>query len=274
MTFPQNEGAELPTLTPYPAEPGIATGAAIVVCPGGGYIRHADHEGEPVTRWLNGLGITALILRYRVAPDRHPGPLEDGLWAMRTARAQAAALGIDPGRVGILGFSAGGHLAATVATEAPAPFVDSVDGHPDQRSRLPVQSAMSYDGLPSRPDLAVLIYPVISLQDAYGHTGSRLSLLGDPPDPALCEALSADLRVTAGTPPTFLVHSIDDGAVPVENSLVMASALRKSGVAFAMQIYETGGHGYGLATPDREYGAWPAACAAWLRVRGFARGDG
>jgi acetyl esterase/lipase len=236
----RDDDDDLPTLTIVrPAHP---TGAACVVCPGGGYGVHAPHEREPIGDWLASLGITAALLKYRLGPRyRHPAMLTDALQALRRTRALD---GIDPQRVGILGFSAGGHLASTAAT--------------------------LFTGDADRPDFAVLIYPVIQLDGPTAHVGSRINLLGELPDAMLVAQLCTDTAVTARTPPTFLVHSTDDTPVPVENSLRFAAALAAAGVPFGMQIYSQGGHGFGLGSLDApETLAWPSACAAWLRTQGF-----
>jgi acetyl esterase/lipase len=248
-----DETPPIPTLTLYPA--GTPNGAAMVVCPGGGYGGHADHEGEPVARWLNTLGVTCVVLRDRLGPQsRHPMMLEDAARAVRTVRARAEEWRVDPQRVGILGFSAGGHLASTLATH----FQAGDPSAPDEVDRLS-----------SRPDLAVLIYPVITLSDPHTHTGSRQNLLGDAPPEDLVSLLSNETQVTAETPPTFLVHAADDGPVPPENSLLFALALSHYHVPFALHLYEKGGHGFGLGGNDPVLSAWPARCAEWLRGRGF-----
>ena len=247
-----------PRLTPYlPATPngsGDAPRAAIVVCPGGGYGRRAPHEGEPVARWLNGLGIAAFVLDYRVAPFRHPFPLLDAQRALRTVRHRAAAWRVDPRRVGILGFSAGGHLAATAATHHDA-------GDPT--------AADPIDRLSSRPDLLVLCYPVITFAGPARHAGSMRNLLGDAPTEAQQRHLSGELQVNANTPPTFLWHTAEDAGVPVENSLLFASALGRHGVPFALHVFPQGRHGLGLATDAPGASAWPALCATWLRTLSF-----
>jgi acetyl esterase/lipase len=229
-----------------------------VVCPGGGYQHLADHEGEPVARWANENGAAGLVLRYRLAPRyRHPAMLHDVLRALRTVRARADEWGLDPARVAVLGFSAGGHLASTAATLYDA-------GRPDDPDPVERQS--------SRPDAAVLVYPVITLQGPSAHTGSRGNLAGGDAEPDLLDLLSTDERVTSDTPPTFLVHSSDDGPVPVENSLRFAAALAAHKVPFAMQVYESGGHGYGMGRAgDPTTSEWPRQCAHWLRARGFFR---
>lgn len=246
---------DIPTLTPYLAPRDKATGAAIVVCPGGGYQHLADHEGGPVAEWLNSVGVTAFVLKYRLGPTyHHPAELHDAARAIRTVRARAKEWGIDPQRIGILGFSAGGHLAATAGTHFTAGQADAVD---------PIERVSS------RPDLMILIYPVITMRD-WTHGGSKLNLLGKDPPADLVALLSNEEQVTKETPPTFLVHTMTDTTVPVENSMMFATALRKAGVPFEFHLYERGPHGFGLAPKDPILSSWPGRCADWLRVHGFA----
>lgn len=251
---------DIPKLTVYLPATNLATGAAIVICPGGGYGHLARHEGEDYARWLNEQGIAGFVLRYRLgsAGYRHPAMLQDAARALRTVRARAAELGVDPRRVGIMGSSAGGHLASTLLTHFDA-------GQPDAADAIERQS--------SRPDLGILCYPVITLGE-FTHRGSRKNLLGDDPDPALIELLSNERQVTSNTPPCFIWHTWEDKGVPVENSLQFAAALRRAGVPFALHIYERGGHGLGLGTsqwqPESRH-PWTRDCEFWLRERGFGR---
>lgn len=248
---------DVPTLTVYRPEEGKASGAAIVVCPGGGYGGLAAHEGEPVARWLNEVGVTAFVLKYRLGPRyHHPAMLDDAGRAIRTVRARAAEWGVDPKRIGILGFSAGGHLASTAGTHFDAGDPASAD---------PIARASS------RPDLMVLVYPVISFSTPYGHRGSLRNLLGDNPDPEVVESLSNELQVTKETPPAFLVHSHEDTVVPPENSMLFVMALRRNGVPSELHMFEKGQHGYGMALDDPELKAWPEACKHWLRRHGFVK---
>jgi acetyl esterase/lipase len=247
---------DIPTLTPYFPQKEKATGAAIIVCPGGGYSHLAEHEGRPVAEWLNTLGITAFVLKYRLGPRyHHPAPLQDAARAIRTLRAHAAEWSIDPNRIGILGFSAGGHVASTIGTHFDAGKQN--DSDPIER-------------MSSRPDLMVLIYPVITMKQ-FTHAGSKQLLLGQNPSADLVTLMSSDEQVTKETPPAFLVHTANDPAVPVENSLRFAEALRKVGVPFELNIYEAGPHGFGLGGEDPVLSTWPARCADWLRRHGFAR---
>ena len=251
------EAADIPTLTPYLPPKEKRTGAAIVICPGGGYRALADHEGRPVAEWLNSLGIAAFVLKYRLGPRYgHPAPLQDAARALRTVRARAAEWDIRPDRIGILGFSAGGHLASTLGTH----FDVGQPGHHDPIERVS-----------SRPNLMVLIYPVISMKGPAAHSGSRRNLLGPAPTPELLTLLSNEEQVTKETPPAFLIHTVEDQGVPYENSLMFAQALRKAGVAHEFHLYERGRHGFGLALNDPILSSWPRRCADWLRLHGFAK---
>ncbi len=250
------EAEDIPTLTPFIVPKERATGAAVIVFPGGGYTHLADHEGRPVAEWLNTLGINAFVLKYRLGPRyHHPAPLNDAARAIRLVRSQSVEWGIDPQRVGVLGFSAGGHLAATAGTHFDSGKADA----PDRIERLS-----------SRPDLMILIYPVITMLDR-AHVGSRTNLLGPNPSADLARLLSNELQVTKETPPAFLVHTMTDKTVPVENSLEFVMALRKAGVPFEFHLYEQGPHGFGLGTKDPILSTWPERCAAWLRLHKFAR---
>ncbi len=250
------EPADVPTVTVYMAPSTDARPtAAIVVCPGGGYGGLAPHEAEPIARWLNTLGVTGVVLKYRLGPRyRHPAMLHDAQRAIRTVRARAKEWKVDPNRVGILGFSAGGHLAATASTQFDK-------GDPNAADAVDRQS--------SRPDASVLVYPVITMTDPHTHAGSRRNLLGEQPTKEQIEQMSAEKRVTKDTPPTFIFHTADDQPVPVENALMYAAALRKNGVKFELHVYEHGRHGVGLAQDDPVLATWPGRCADWLRGKGF-----
>lgn len=222
---------------------------AMLVLPGGGYERHADHEAEPVAEWLASLGIHAFVLRYRVAPHRHPAPLADAKSALAWIRSGGHGLGVDVSRVGVLGFSAGGHLAATLASGVPAGD-DALDV-PD-----------------SRPDLAILCYPVLSFESAV-HQGSIDNLLGPSPSQDLLAGLSAERTVNARTPPAFIWHTFDDAAVDVQHSLRYALAMRQAAVPAELHVFPRGRHGLGLAAGEAGVERWTELCATWLAGHGW-----
>jgi acetyl esterase/lipase len=246
-------GEETPMLVPYLVEDCQPT-SGVVVLPGGGYMKRADHEGEPVAKWLNSLGISAFVLHYRVAPYQHPSPLLDVQRAIRTIRFKANDWGIDPKRIGVLGFSAGGHLAATAGTHFDEGNLHATD---------PVERESS------RPDLLVLCYPVITFQGPYRHQGSIDYLLGDQPTEADLETLSNEKQVTELTPPTFLWHTADDASVHVENSFLFARALREKEIPFELHVFEQGRHGLGLANEEDQVRDWQSQCARWLKKHNF-----
>lgn len=244
-----------PSLTIYLPSSEKSQRVGIVVCPGGGYGHLAMvHEGKDIAEWLNSIGVAAFVLKYRLAPRyQHPAPLQDAQRAIRLVRSRASEWGIDPARVGIIGFSAGGHLASTVATHFDG-------GNPQAKEALDTAS--------SRPDFVILGYPVISFIEPFAHAGSRRNLLGTDPDPVLVKSLSNETQVTAETPPTFLMHTSGDTGVPPENSVAFYLALRKAGVPAELHIYERGRHGLGLAPADPALSSWPQRAESWLRVRG------
>jgi acetyl esterase/lipase len=246
-----------PTIECFLLPRGAHLHPVVVVCPGGGYARLADdHEGTRIAAWLNSVGVSAVILRYRMPSDsimteKKIGPLQDAQEALRTVRRHAQEWGIDPVKIGILGFSAGGHLAASASTR----FAEHVYPGADPTS--------------ARPDFSILIYPVISMDTLYGHTGSRVNLLGTaPPDDEIRRA-SNELRVTADTPPAFLVHAADDETVSPMNSIRYFEALKAHNVPAELHLYERGGHGFGLARSGGTESAWPDACVRWLKARGI-----
>ena len=244
-----------PTLTIYRAPRGNS-GTAIIVAPGGGYGALAtEHEGRQFAYWFNAMGVNAFVLKYRLGPRyHHPIELGDAQRAIRIVRARATEFGVTSDRIGMMGFSAGGHLASTAATHFDA-------GKPD--------AADPIDRAGSRPDFLILGYPVISFDPAVAHAGSVRNLLGDNPDPKLVEDLSNDLRVTPQTPPTFLFHTTNDNGVPVENSVRFFLALRKAKVPAEMHLFENGPHGVGMALSDPALSAWPSLLMNWLRARGL-----
>lgn len=252
--------ADKPALFLYPAPADRATGAGVVVCPGGGYTMLATgHEGRAVAEWLNEYGISAFVLRYRHGPRyRHPWPLRDAQRAMRMVRAHAEDWRVDPDRLGMLGFSAGGHLASTVGT------------HIDPGDSTAADSVARFS---TRPDFLTLVYPVISFVAPYAHSGSEDMLLGPDADSSLRRRLSSETQVTARTPPTFLVHTGRDDTVPAENSVSFYLALREAGVPAEMHLYEEGTHGFGLAPTDPVLSSWTDRWVDWVRERGLLGGD-
>ncbi|GAA3409815.1 alpha/beta hydrolase [Paenibacillus hodogayensis] len=248
-----NTVEDRPRLVAFPVR-GDTPSGCIIICPGGGYSNRAAHEGEPIAQWLNSIGVAAFVLHYRVAPYRHPAPLEDCRRAIRWVRSHAAEYNIDPGKIGILGFSAGGHAAAMAG-------IYHEPGRADANDPIERES--------SRPDAMILCYPVISFVQAY-HAGSRKNLLGEDPEQSLYEQLSGELAANAETPPAFLWHTADDAPVPVENSLNLALALSRHKVPFDLHVYESGRHGLGLSETHPEAYTWTLECANWLRKRGIA----
>ena len=250
------EDVDKPALTIYLPDPAKAVGTGVVICPGGGYVNLAmDHEGKQVAEWMNSIGVAAFVLKYRLGPRyHHPAMINDAHRALRIVRARAREFGIAPDRVGIMGFSAGGHLASTAATHFDSGDANAAD---------PIERAGS------RPDFAILCYPVISFTTPYTHRGSRESLLGENPDPKLVESLSNELQVTPQTPATFLFHTDNDPVVPVENSVLFYMALKKAGVPAEMHIFADGPHGVGLAQTHAALSIWPTLLANWMRTRGL-----
>lgn len=235
----------------YHAAAKSQNGAAVLILPGGGYGGLADHEGPVIGDWLASNGIHGVVLRYRLSPNRHPAMINDAQRGMRLTRAHAAEWGINPSRIAVLGFSAGGHLSASLATM----FDEFTNPDDDLAAK---HSA--------RPDAAVLCYPVIDLGE-WAHVGSRHNLLGNPPDPAMVEHMSTHKRVSAKTPPTFLWHTSDDEAVPVEGALLFTMACRKHRVPVEIHSYESGRHGLGLAKDAPDVAPWADACLRFLRRR-------
>jgi acetyl esterase/lipase len=245
-----------PTLTLYPSVNPGSTGTAVIVAPGGSYrILAINHEGRQVANWLNSLGVTAFVLKYRLGPKyHHPIELGDAQRAIRLVRSRAKKLGVQPDRIGFMGFSAGGHLASTVGTH-----FDSGD----------LKATDPIDRVSCRPDFLILAYPVISFVAPYSHSGSAKNLLGPDPDIKLREELSNELHVTSSTPPTFLFTTTTDKTVPAENSVAFYLALHQAGVPVEMHIFEKGPHGVGLDLADPVLGQWPTLLANWMRQRGL-----
>ena len=249
------QDSDRPTLTGFRAvERG--SGASVFIAPGGGYSGLSmNKEGRQLADWYNAMGVAAFVLKYRLGPRyHHPIELGDAQRAIRLVRTRAREFGVAPDRIGIMGFSAGGHLAATAGTH----FDDGKADAPD-----PIDRASS------RPDFMILCYPVASFDPAITHAGSVRNLLGDNPDPALIQELSNELHVTEKTPPTFLFHTTNDSAVPVENSVRFYLALRKAKVPAEMHLFENGPHGVGMALADPALSAWSGLLANWLRARGL-----
>lgn len=256
--------ADKPTLTAY--KPERPNGTAVVVCPGGGYGFLADdHEGKQVAEWLNRHGVTAFVLKYRIVTKERPGPLMeapllDARRAIRTVRAKAKDYGIDPNKVGIWGFSAGGHLASTAATHFDNGLLKDGD---------------EIDKQSSRPDFAILAYPVVTMEDGVTHGGSKRNLLGDKPDPKLVELYSNEKQVTKDTPPVFIFHTSADAAVLPENAVRFYLACKRAKVPVEMHVYEKGRHGVGLGTDpkwtggEKSVATWPDRLADWMKARGL-----
>jgi acetyl esterase/lipase len=248
---------DIPTITAYLPDAGTVAGAAMVICPGGGYGMLADHEGRDYALWLNQHGVAGFVLKYRLGSHgyRHPSMLLDAARAVRWVRAHASDFKIDTHRVGIMGSSAGGHLASTLLTHFDEGDTNSAD-------MLERQS--------SRPELGILCYPVISMGE-FTHHGSRENLLGQNPSPEDVKLLSNELQVTPQTPPCFLWTTFEDDIVPMENTMMFAEALRKNHVPFDLHIYQKGGHGMGLGDkpPFAHTHPWAADCLVWLKVQGF-----
>lgn len=247
---------QIPDISVYLPAKKNATGQAVVICPGGGYVRLAyDWEGSDVARWLGSKGIAAIVLKYRLPISNnnivgYKSPLLDVKRAIRTVRYYASDWNIEKNKIGVMGFSAGGHLASTLGTHFDYGESDAID---------------EIDRMSSRPDFMILMYPVITFSKPFMHRGSRNALLGENPDSSLVNFYSNELQVKDDTPPTFIVHADDDGSVPVENSLVFYEALKKKNVPVEMHIYPEGGHGFGLALGRGHLESWSDRCIDWLR---------
>jgi acetyl esterase/lipase len=247
----------VPMLTMVRAAVDRANGTAVIICPGGGYVRMATaREGDQYAAWLSTLGVTSFVLKYRMQEYGHPAPLQDVLRAVRMLRSRAAEFGIRPDRIGVMGSSAGGHLAASAGT---------LFDHPLGRTGAPL------DSVSARPDFLMLMYPVITMQDPYAHAGSRKALLGGSPSAGNLALMSLEKQVTANTPPTLLIHTQEDTAVPVENSILFYQALTKARVPAEMYLFEHGGHGMGMRDGLGTSSLWPRRAEEWLRDRGLLK---
>ncbi|MEO7190076.1 MAG: alpha/beta hydrolase [Vicinamibacterales bacterium] len=248
--------SDKPSLTIYMPPNTTGPMTAVIIAPGGGYVNLSMNlEGRMPANYLNSLGVAAFVLQYRLGPRyHHPIELGDIQRAVRIVRSRAAEWHLAPDRIGVMGFSAGGHLAATVSTHFDAGNASASD---------------SIDKASSRPDFAILGYPVISMTEAWTHQGSKNALLGPNADSELARSLSTDMSITASTPPTFLFHTNADRTVPAENSVQYYLALRKAGVPAELHIFRNGGHGVGLAMQDPALSEWPRLLAAWLRAGNF-----
>jgi acetyl esterase/lipase len=246
-----------PDLTVFLPAPEKANGAAVLICPGGGYgVLAFDHEGNAIAKWLNDNGIAGIILKYRLPSDqimidKSIGPLQDAQEAMRVIRRNAVSWKINPDRVGVIGFSAGGHLASTLSTH----YAEKVYEVKDNTS--------------ARPNFSLLIYPVVSFDTLITHRGTRNNLIGLKPDIKQVQRFSNELQITADTPPAFLVHSADDKAVPVMNSIGYFTGLQKNNIPVELHIFQKGGHGYGLSPNGGTESSWPALCIKWLKAMGL-----
>ena len=241
----------VPTLTYFPAPRESAAGSAVIVCPGGSYMRLAiEKEGYAYARMLNRIGVSAFVLKYRLVDYGHPAPLRDVLRAIRLVRSRAREFDVREDRIGVMGSSAGGHLAASAAT-----LFDAAEG----RTGAPI------DATSARPDFAILMYPVITMSGPHVHAGSKKSLLGEHPSDALIAHLSVEKQVTKATPPVFLVHTEEDATVPIENSLLFYQALRDAGVPGEAHLYAKGPHGFGITSGLGPTSEWPARLEEWLR---------
>jgi len=246
-----------PTLTVFLPQKEKASGTAVLICPGGGYGALAfNHEGNDIAKWLNDNGIAGIILKYRlpsdlIMKDKSVGPLQDAQEAIRTIRRNAASWNINPSKIGVIGFSAGGHLASTLSTHFDEKVYDIKDN------------------ISARPDFSILMYPVITMDESFTHMGSRKNLIGENPSEEAVRHFSNELQINEKTPPAFLVHSADDKAVPIKNSMTYYESLVKFNIPSELHIFQKGGHGYGLAVNGATQSAWPELCLRWMKTSGF-----
>jgi acetyl esterase/lipase len=242
-----------PTLTVYGPAVDKANGTAVIICPGGGYVNlSVEREGAQYAQWLGTLGVTSFVLKYRMAEFGHPAPLQDVLRAVRLVRSRAAEFGVDPARIGVMGSSAGGHLAASAGT-----LFDHALG----------KTGAALDATSARPDFLMLLYPVITMDGPAVHAGSRKALLGAAPSAETVRLMSVETQVTAATPPALLIHTQADRTVPVENSILFYQALTRAGVPAEMYLFEQGGHGMGMRNGLGTGSEWPRRAEEWLRAR-------
>jgi acetyl esterase/lipase len=250
-----NSNVSEPTLTRIGPAVDRPNGTAVIICPGGGYVRMATaREGDQYAAWLSTLGVTSFILTYRMQEFGHPAPLQDVLRAVRTLRSRAAEFGINPARIGVMGSSAGGHLAASAGT-----LFDNPAG----------RTGAALDKVSARPDFMMLLYPVITMTDPAAHAGSRTALLGAHPSAEAIQLMSIEKQVTSATPPTLLIHTQEDKTVPVENSILFYQALTRAHVPAEMYLFEHGGHGMGMRDGLGTSSEWPRRAEEWLRARGL-----
>ena len=250
-----NSNVSEPTLTMVGPAVDHPNGTAVIICPGGGYVRMSTaREGDQYATWLSTLGVTSFVLKYRMQEYGHPAPLQDVLRAVRMLRSRAAEFNINPARIGVMGSSAGGHLAASAGT-----LFDNPAG----------RTGAAMDAVSGRPDFLMLMYPVISMQEPAVHAGSRKALLGATPSAEAIQLMSLEKQVTAATPPTLLIHTQADQAVPVENSILFYQALTKAKVPAEMYLFEHGGHGMGMRDGLGTSSLWPRRAEEWLRDRGL-----
>lgn len=246
-----------PAMIPYWPAADKANGTAVVIFPGGGYVRMAiNHEGHDIAKWFAARGVAAFVVKYRMQEYGFPAPLLDGLRALRQVRKHAGEWGVDPAKVGVIGFSAGGHLAASVAT----------------RSDFIVDKGDALGAISARPDFTILGYPVITLEGADAHAGSRKALFGDNPDAKLVHESSLQTQVKAGVPPVFMLHGIGDQAVPVGNSLAFFTEVQKHNKKSELHIYQTSIHGVGMIQGQGTVSSWPQALELWLQAGGWIAG--
>ena len=244
-----------PTLTVYGPAVDRPNGTAVIICPGGGYARlSTEREGVQYANWLSSLGVTSFVLKYLMAEFGHPAPLQDVLRAVRIVRSRAAEFKINADRIGVMGSSAGGHLAASAGT-----LFDHADG----------KTGATLDAVNARPDFLILMYPVITMQDPAAHAGSRKNLIGDHPTPELTRLMSVEKQVNATTPPTLLIHTQEDASVPIENSILFFQALTRAHVPAEMYFFEHGAHGMGMRNGLGTASDWPKRAEEWLKARGL-----